>query len=566
MSGGVEYEHARIIVDARIDNEVELRRALGAPDAGVAELLIRAYLTWGEEFVLRLSGDFALVLWDGRLRRLVAAADPFGIRPLFYRSSRAEVWLAGSVGQLRQVSNEGLVLDDQRIAEHLLGVYVSGDRTFFRDIRQLPAGHLLSADSTDVRVRRYWRPPSQGSTPIKIAHDEFREEFHRLFVESVGERLRSSAPVIVHVSGGLDSSSVAGAADLIGRAGNWPTPYVRGAAGLHPGLTTDEGPFIDAVARRVQFPIERWDATLTGPTDPDLEDPSDAQPGVRALNRGGTIGDIAIARAHGASVVLSGIGGDELGTVFGFVKDLIADRRWSTVLDELLFFPGATMRTRAARLKQVVRQSVPSELLRWVALARASAPTWLAPRLRQLASELRAPASPGVSLPSHLARYVWERVTSVRLARAITQSQEHASAHGVEYRFPFLDRELVTFVMTVSHEHWPRPRPFARLHREPLADLLPPEVAQRFGKAEFTPALIGRVRGARSQIETILEHGPWYSDSYIDRSEAQKLWRSVSSAEPSPNSTNWLAIWAIATLEAWLRRSFGYTSASPEAS
>jgi hypothetical protein len=226
-----------------------------------------------------------------------------------------------------------------------------------------------------VRVRRYWRPPSQGSTPIKIAHDEFREEFHRLFVESVGERLRSSAPVIVHVSGGLDSSSVAGAADLIGRAGNWPTPYVRGAAGLHPGLTTDEGPFIDAVARRVQFPIERWDATLTGPTDPDLEDPSDAQPGVRALNRGGTIGDIAIARAHGASVVLSGIGGDELGTVFGFVKDLIADRRWSTVLDELLFFPGATMRTRAARLKQVVRQSVPSELLRWVALAGPAAST-----------------------------------------------------------------------------------------------------------------------------------------------------------------------------------------------
>lgn len=563
---GIEHDGVSVVADARIDNEDELRTRLSAAGASVGELLIRAYLAWGEEFPEMVKGDFAVALWDARARRLVAARDPFGVRVLFYRLSGERMWLASSVRQLVKVSNETLVLEDQRIVEYLLGRYSAKDGTFFRQIRELPAGHILTAEEAALTVRPYWRPPFEGSTVIKTSAEECQTEFRRLFVESVRKRLRSDSPVIIHVSGGLDSSSIAGAADLIGRAGHLPTPYIRGAAALHPGLSCDESHFIDAVTRRVQFPIDRWDGTASTSVDLDLADPSIAQPGIRGLYRGGTVGDVGIARSQGASVILTGTGGDEIGTVVGFVKDLIADHQWSRAIDELLFFPSATMRTRAGRLKQIVRQSVPPELLRWNAIARADVPAWLARDFREMAKQLAAPEVSKVSFSSHLAGGVWERLSSARLGRVVTQFQEHLFPYGLEYRFPFLDRDLVRFVLTIPYEFWPRPRPAARLHREALAELLPPEVAQRFSKAEFTPALALRIRNARSQILAILEQGPWCSEQYVDRPKASAFCRAVLAKEEIGPAADWLSLWSIVTLEAWLRKTFEYNGRSWEVS
>jgi asparagine synthase (glutamine-hydrolysing) len=563
----VQYGHARIVVDARIDNELDLRRTLNTPDATVDELLIRAYLAWGDEFVARLSGDFAFVLWDGRLRRLVAARDPFGVRPLFYRASRQEISLAGSVRHLLTGSREALILDEQRIVEYLLGRYSSRDRTFFRDIKELPAGHLLVAEATNVSLKRYWAAPSGGRI-ANVGRQEYADEFSRLFIGSVKERLRSDSPVMIHVSGGLDSSSIAGAADVIGRAGDLPAPYVRGVAGLHPGLPCDERPFIDAVARWVQFPIDRWDARAPTAIDLDLSDPSIAQPGIRALYRSGTIGDVEIARSLGASVILTGTGGDELGAVAGFVKDLIANHQWSSALDELFFFPGATTRTRITRLRQFVRQSVPSALLRWRALSQASIPHWLRPGFGEVGKELAVPEQSDGSFSSHLAKNVWERINSARLARVVTQFQEHSSAYGIGYRFPFLDRELISFVLTVPYNHWPRPRAFARLHRAPLAALLPAEIAHRLGKAEFTSALVSRIRNAEPQIRALLDRTSWYSEKYVDPDKARTFCRAVLSRnqENTGASVDWLSVWAIVTVEAWMRKAFGYHTDSVEVS
>jgi asparagine synthase (glutamine-hydrolysing) len=558
LPDGALHGHIRIVVDARIDNELALRTALAVEHATLSELLVRAYLTWGDEFATKLSGDFALVLWDATTQKLLAARDPFGIRPLFYQVSRQEIRLAGSVRQLLTASGETPILNDQRIVEYLLGRYGTTDASFFRHVRELPAGHILIATAANVSLRRYWYPPVSGSRSSCVSRREYHEEFRRLFIESVSERLRSDTPVIIHVSGGLDSSSIACAADAIERAGNLPTPYIRGAAALHPGLPCDEGPFIDAVARRVRFPIERWDATAVGAEDLDLIDSSIVQPGLRALYRGGTTGDVIIARSHRASVILTGTGGDEIGAVVGFVKDLLADHQWASVIEELLFFPGATMRTRVGRLKQVVRQSLPAAVLRWNASLRAAVPVWLAPGMHQLAKDLAFADPPNGSFPSHLATHVWERVTSPRLERVVTQYQEYSSGQGLEYRFPFLDKELVTFVLTVPYEHWPRPRTCARLHREALADLLPPKIQQRFEKADFTSAVVNRIRNAQTQIQAIVGAASWHSGRYVDHGEARRLCRSVLSDKNPINPEDWLSLWSIVSLETWMRRAFEY--------
>ena len=135
----------------------------------------------------------------------------------------------------------------------------------------------------------------------------------------------------------------------------------------------------------------------------------------------------------------------------------------------------------------------------------------------------------------------------------------------MEFRFPYLDRDLVQFVLRMPYRNWPHASTFARLHRAPLADLLPSEVSERFGKAEFTPALENRVRSATPLVESILHDGEWASGDYVDRRLAQRFWRSVSDGRLHVTSLAWRQVWAVATLESWLRKILGYHSVRQEA-
>jgi asparagine synthase (glutamine-hydrolysing) len=485
------------------------------------------------------------------------------MRPLFYRQRVGSLAVATSVEALLDTRAERTRFDERKIVEFLLGTYSSRDATFFRSVRELPGGHVLTDDGSKVQVTPYWRP-WMAPRPPRSTTVEAHAEYRHLFQEAVGERLRSPSPVLLHVSGGVDSSSIATVADVIHRSGNLPAPAVRGVASIHPGLTCDETPFIDAVARHISFPIDRWDGTVSAVSDPDLAAPALTRPGVRVLNRNGTLGDVEAARAHGAKVILTGTGGDELGSVIGFVRELLAQGRWSAAANALLVFPGANRRMRARRMKRLLVQLLPRHLLRWNEGRRLQLPPWLAPRVRSLATEILLASPADLPFESHLARSVWRRVTSARLGAVVVQFQDHGALHGVEYRFPFLDRELVSFVLQLDAEHWPRPRAYARLHRETLRPFLPPEVSGRFGKAEFTPALALRTQRAADQIRSLLEGGTWYSESFLEPSAARRFCRDVLAAGAAASAGDLITVWAMASLEAWLRAAFEYDTRALE--
>jgi asparagine synthase (glutamine-hydrolysing) len=540
----------RVIADARIDNESALRSDLRLPGGGTAELIARAYEEWGPEFLARLSGDFAIVLWDEGRRRLLAARDPFGVRPLFYRAQPARLQVSSDVAKLIDARPDIGAIDDLRVLDFLLAAYQTREATFYRAIRELPAGHLLLADERGLQLASYWRPRAEPG--VYADKEEAYREYRRLFLAAVRERLPAGAPAVIHVSGGVDSSSIAGGADVLSRSGDAREARLVGAASVHPGLATDESAYIDAVARHVSFPVERWDATRFEGPDPDLAAPSLAAPGVRAMYRSGTIGDVEIARAAGAPTILSGVGGDELGTVRGLVKDLLGRGHWRTALEGLLVFPGATFASRRARVNELLRQSLPRRLASW-RRPRVEVPPWIAPRLSSRAADLLAsPPLPERRFSSSVAQNVWERLTSVRFGMALTQLQQYAAAHGTTYAFPFLDRELVKFVLSFAPEHWPKPHPYARLHRDALAPFLPAEVRGRFGKAEFTPALLRRIQRSRGAVEALLEQKTWRSEAFVAPDGARKLCRDVLSGAPGVASRDVVTVWSIVTLEAWL--------------
>lgn len=567
IPNAIQIGHLSIVADARIDNGRELAGELClASDASVSELLANAYLTWEEGCAERLSGDFAFVLWDSRRQRLVAARDPFGVKPLYYRAFDDRFWITDRVSSLLETFEDPPLLDDRRVVEYLLGRYTPTEATFFKDIREIPPGIVLIATRFGVQHHRYGNPPAGPSSQGTIGRREYQQEFRRLFIQSVQRRLVSDKPVMIHVSGGLDSSAIAGAADFLSRAGALPAPTVVGLAALYPGLACDESLFIEAVARWITFPVQRWDGTQGDVSD--LTDPHIAQPGIRASSWSGTTGDVTMARAHASSVILTGTGGDQLGSVDGFVRDLITDGRWFEALAEVLFFPGATVSSRLGRIKHVLKQTLPPDVLRLRSSSPEQVPSWLATDLRPLAASVHSAlpidveSANGTSLP-FIQRYAWNRLTAPRMTRGLSTMNAHGQTHGVEYRFPFLDRELVRFTLTIPSRFWPRPGSYSRLHREPLRDLLPPEVASRFGKAEFTPALANRIRRASVEIGSLFENEGWASSRYVDKTEARRFWRSVTEIGSRSPSASWRQVWAIVTVEAWLRRVFEYNRRGP---
>jgi asparagine synthase (glutamine-hydrolysing) len=543
------------VIDGYIDNQEELRASLRV-EAGTSpgDLIARAYLSFGPNFPDRLRGDFAIVVWDASERRLVACRDPFGIRPLYYLREGTQVFVSSAVEPLLQCVPGRIAPDERMVLEYLLWRYRSADHTFFQSIRAVPSGHVTIIDRSRIEHRRYWFPPGQESAPVARSRQEWHEAVRHLFVRSVARRLTSKRPVVVHVSGGLDSSSIAGASDLLLRAGD-QAPAIFGAAGLHPGLTCDETPYIQAVARRVSFPIETWDATQTDSAA--LEAPAIERPGARSPMIGGTSGDLAIARAHGAATILSGMGGDEIMATAGMIQDAIAAHDYRLALRELFFFEGADLRGRAARLKYLIREATPLPARRPVARYRARLPDWLAPSVREKARDLFEPEAPSVRFASHMAEKKWGRVSSPAMQRPIEAVQRCGREAGVDYRFPFLDRDLVELVMGVPYWAWPPPSLFARLHREAFQDLLPVEVSTRSGKVEFTSAVANGLNKASATVETLLGTGEWASGEYTDRAEVARTWKQMTQSGKVA-AREWRDLWAVLTVEAWMRRISGY--------
>lgn len=214
-----------LVADARLDDRDALCGALGVHGAertvvGDGDLILRAYRRWGRACPRRLLGDYAFAVWDQRKRLLFCARDHVGARPFYYSSAGGRFVFASAVEAVLAagVSN---ALDEAAVVTHLTTPLLRSDtHTFFAAVRKLPPGHVLTVaadaagDGTgDLRLERYWQP--EHAPLVRPASDDAcAEQLLHLYAQAVRDRLRTSGrgrdgDVGVHVSGGLDSSSVA---------------------------------------------------------------------------------------------------------------------------------------------------------------------------------------------------------------------------------------------------------------------------------------------------------------------------------------------------------------------
>lgn len=200
-----------LVFNGEIYNYRALRTELQARghrfhSASDSEVILQAYLAWGEAAVARLEGMFAFAIWDKRSRSLLLARDRLGKKPLFLWQHADGIGFASELKSLLTVPGFARDVDLGVLPAYLAFGYVPTPQSIFRHVRKLPAGHYAVFSQGQLRETRYWQ--LDFSPTFTGSEIEAETQLAALLDQAVSTRLVSDVPFGAFLSGGLDSSVV----------------------------------------------------------------------------------------------------------------------------------------------------------------------------------------------------------------------------------------------------------------------------------------------------------------------------------------------------------------------
>ena len=557
-----------VVFDGRLDNRAELLSDLAdSPDVNADSpdpvLVLAAYERFGEGFAARLNGDFALGLFDPRERRLLLVRDAIGVRPLYYTRTGDTVAFASEIKALLAHPDVPARPNDDMLACFLLtSTPRDTSMTCFRDIASLLPAHCVSITPEETASRRYWDFPV---SPRRLASfREYAQEFRHHFTEAVRRRLRSAHPVAVSVSGGLDSSSILCLAETLRRRGDSSTSLL-GLSYLSPaGSPSDEKEFLVEIERQYGLAIERI-AVRAGLMDdcheaiwhieaPFLDGQWDT---IRTFHRR--------ARELGARTILTGHWADQVLFPQDYLVDLFRGLRWSGLAHHLRQYgrwmtdvPPSFFWKRFG--VDLVRYHVPEfsvPLLRRLRARRP--PAWYSDSFcRHAFRHLFAQPRLGTGLPTAHARSLYVEARSPYHVQCLEWNTKVTAMHGMDIAFPFLDRDLLTFLMCIPGDMQTWNGIPKALLREGMRGILPDAIADRKWKADFTHLVNEGLERDFTQFLDCLESGgaaeAW---GYVDRPRLREQLRELRGTirTSATCEVSW-ALTDLLGLELWLQVFF----------
>ena len=511
VSALAEDRDAGLVVaaDARIDGRGALCDALGVPQPqrtvlSDADLVLRAFVRWRQSCPEHLVGDYAFAVWDARRRALFCARDHIGARPFYYALEDGRFAFASAVEAVLAAPGVSNALDEEVVAAALSSMWPdTAARTFYRAVRKLPAGHALVVEPEAggsgclrVRLQRHWRP-EQLPSARPASDDAYAEQFLDLYRKAVRDRLHGG-PVGVHLSGGLDSSSVAVlAAQALRRQGRPPPPAFSWLPALDSAPPKPEHAreyaLVDAVCVQEGLQVRHG-----APGREEI---------VEVLRRDGTLPgsnvqfneEIVLRHAAqmGVRVLLSGAGGDECVSFNGrgHWQHLLLSGRWRKLAAESRAQDGA-WRLLAPAMLGLLHPTFPATFNRWRDGMGARRRWFIDPAFARQTKPLVRPAERLIGLRRTQLRFLRDG----HLSEFQEQWRARAIGQGIEYRFPLLDRRLLEFALSLPAEQFHRPGHNRWLMRHGLRRVLPSEVC--WNRSKDDPARVEPV------VEAIAEALP----------------------------------------------------------
>ncbi|HZT84189.1 MAG TPA: asparagine synthase (glutamine-hydrolyzing) [Gaiellaceae bacterium] len=479
-----------VVQNGEIYNYPELRRELERAGHVLrtrcdTEALVHLYEEHGTGFAERLRGMFAVAIWDAPRRRLVLARDPYGIKPLYYRHAGDELRFAS---ELRALPRGEIDLD--ALEAFLAFNSIPAPFSIFRDVRKLPAGHVLVWESGAVTLERYARPGPVAEGALRTGDEaELVEELRARLRDSVKAHLLADVPVGVLLSGGVDSAALAALA-----AQETPEPVHTFTIGFAE-RSFDERADARGVAER--YGTEHHELLVR--PEPELLLPALAEAFDEPFADSSALPTYLVSQlaAEHVKVALSGEGGDELfGGYYTYVADLVSDRLapLARVVRPLVEALPASARKASLdyKAKRFVRAAHLPPLERhhgWKEIFSAD-----------VRAELTGRGATFDPVDVYRARYA-ETAGAPRLARLqdvdfgvylvddlLVKTDRASMAHSLEARVPFLDPLVTNLAFALPTRLKVRGLAKKVLLRKAVAPLLPREVVHGRKRGFSIPA------------------------------------------------------------------------------
>jgi asparagine synthase (glutamine-hydrolysing) len=474
-----------IVTNGEIYNHRAVREKLGPNfdwrGTSDTETLLIGYARWGRAVVDHVKGMFAFAIYDAARRELFLARDRLGQKPLYYLAESGRVRVASEVKILLDGTQE---ITPAGVSAYLEWGACPEGELLYEEIKELPAGYAMSISADGaIETWRYWpKQKAFASSPENVV-----AELRRLIETAVDEHLLSDVPIASFLSGGIDSSIVTALAAR--KLANKLQTYSVG----FDLEEFDESAIAQEVAQRygtdhhrIQLSEEQVIESVTEAVGKmDL-------PSVDAINT--YIVSRAVA-AHGVKVALSGLGGDELFGGYPSFRDVPRLQLIAALpgfLRRLVGFAGDL----GDRLADLPSSGDAVELAHWrrrffteVSIERAGLPL------------TRETIETPVALPDDFARISWAELNGYMRRMLLRDADQMSMAVSLEMRVPFLDHELVEYVLGLPVETKKRYRGVKGLLVEACRDLLPASVYDRT-KAGFVLPMKQWMRGPLASFVT----------------------------------------------------------------
>jgi len=176
------------------------------------EVILHLYEQYGVELLQHLNGQFAFALYDKRKKRLMLARDHVGIAPLFYTVVGQRFIFASEIKAILKDPRVSRQVDLTGLDQIFTFPGLVSPRTLFKNIHALKPGHFILVEQGDVKVKEYWdlTYPLQSELDSQVSEQDCIERLDEALREAVNYRLHADVPVGFYLSGGLDSSLIAG--------------------------------------------------------------------------------------------------------------------------------------------------------------------------------------------------------------------------------------------------------------------------------------------------------------------------------------------------------------------
>jgi asparagine synthase (glutamine-hydrolysing) len=518
------------------------------------EVILACYKKWGKQSVSKLHGMFAFAIWDSLSKELFIARDRMGIKPLYYYYSDKGIVFASELSALMHLPFVPKKIDATSLSNYFRYFTVNAPKTLLQDVYMLNSGSYLVLNEDEISLTKYWDERiNYSGKAFAMQEEDVHQEINSLFKKSVKKRLISDVPFGAFLSGGIDSSLVV--ATMSEYSSNVKTFNV----------SFDESEFSEAkYAKQIaeKFATNHTEIKLT-PNDflkiiPDALNAQD----VPSLDGFNTYLVSKVTKEAGVTMALSGLGGDELFAGYDVFKHLykIKNNLW------ISSFPAA-LRILPTYLYKTLKPSVASEKIHQALRQDYLDIDYLYPLFRQVFLEddlkklLSISVQPNTTLEflkSHIAfnteGYNMPYLSKVSYAEFNTYMQNvllrdtdvMSMAHALEVRVPFLDHELVEFVLGVP-DAIKNPTSPKKLLVNSFKDVLPNDIIDRPKMGFVFPWEVWLKNELRPLVEDKLHQ--LKQRKFVNADAIENVWQNFLKGK-----TNWSRVWGLVVLEHWLNK------------